>query len=391
MPIIESILDLDIYKIYMMNFVLQLYPDTIVTYKFKNRGKQRFNKEFIIKLQKEINSLANLKLTDKEYIYLKENHSYLSPGYIEYLKNFRLNPSNVKIKLTEDNNLDLEIEGLWRDTILFETILMSIISELYFEIIDKDWSYEEQRERARAKIRKLSDNYCNFVEMGSRRRRSWKTQNIIISEFVNYSDESCHSSFLGSSNVYFSMKYGIKCWGSIAHEIFQAEQVLSSYNRCNYFALTNWLKVFPDAKTALTDTITVDMFLKDFDKTLSTLYQSTRHDSGDEFVFTDKMINHYNYMKINPKEKMIVFSDGLDVDKAIEIKKYCEGKIKCSFGIGTHFSGNFLNSPQLNMVIKLWNVNNMPVVKLSDIEGKENGDIEAIKFMKWIVKNQLKK
>ena len=106
-PIIKSMLDSDLYKATMMNYALELFPKAMVTYKFKNRGTQRFNKEFIIELQKQIDSLVNLKLTDEEYIYLKENFTYLTPGYIEYLKNFRYNPENVKIGLTEDNNLEL--------------------------------------------------------------------------------------------------------------------------------------------------------------------------------------------------------------------------------------------------------------------------------------------
>lgn len=390
-PIIKSMLDNDGYKPVMMNYALELFPKAMAIYKFKNRGTQRFNKEFIIELQKQINSLANLKLTDEEYIYLKENFTYLTPGYIEYFKNYRYNPENVKIGLTEDNNLELEIRGSWAERINFEVVLMAIISELYFKIIEADWNYDRQEERAYKKIKRLSENGCQFVDMGTRRRRSFKTQEIVIKAFIDYSKKNSNSTFLGTSNIYFAKKYNLKCYASQAHETTQAAQALDSYNHCNYYAMKNWLKVFPTLEnaTALSDTITVDMFLKDFDKKLSTLYKSVRQDSGDAFVFTDKMIKHYEKININPKEKNLIFSDGLNVNKAIEIKKYCKDKINCSFGIGTHFSGDFSNSPPLNMVIKLWNINGFPVVKLSDVEGKENGDDKAVSFMKWLVKNQL--
>ncbi len=389
-PIINSMLDNDFYKISMQNFALELFPKAIVTYKFKNRGEQRFSSEFLIELQKQINNLANLKLTNEEYIYLKENFPYLTPGYIEYLKNYRFNPANISINLTEDKNLELEIKGLWVNTILYEVPLMSIISELYFDMIDKKWDYEGQKEKAYEKNRSLSRSGCPFVEMGTRRRRSFKTQDMVIKAFKKYEEENWNSYFLGSSNVYFSMKYGLKCFGSQAHEITQSAQVLNSYNHCNYYAMENWLRVFPNLEigTALTDTITVDAFLNDFNKKLSTIYKSVRQDSGDPFKFTDKMIKHYEKMSIDPKEKTIIFSDGLNIVKAITIAKYCEGKINYSFGIGTFISNDFKNSPALNMVIKLFSVNNKFVVKLGDDgHGKENGDMMAVAFVRWLVEH----
>ncbi len=137
------------------------------------------------------------------------------------------------------------------------------------------------------------------------------------------------------------------------------------------------------------------MFLQDFDKKFATLFSGIRHDSSCPFKFTDKIIKHYKKFNIDPMSKIIIFSDSLNVKKAIEIKKYCKNKIKCSFGIGTAFSNNFFKknsteiSQPLNMVIKLWSCNGQPTIKLSDAEGKENGTPESIKYMKWIVKNQL--
>jgi len=391
-PIITSMLDNDLYKASMQNYALELFPEATSVYKFKNRGSQRFNQEFMTDLQKQINSLADLKLTHEEYLYMKENFTYLTPGYLEYLKNFRYDTSKVFIGLTKDNNLSLEITGTWVEKVLFEVPLMSIISELYFSLININWNYDEQEERAYNKIKKLSEAGCLFVELGSRRRRSFKAQDISLKEFVKYSKENANSTFLGTSNIYFAKKYGIKCYGSQAHEITQAAQSLNSYNHCNYYAMENWLKVFKNLEigTALTDTVTLDMFLRDFNKKLSTLYKTVRQDSGCEFLFTDKIIEHYKKMNIDPQEKAIIFSNGLNDDKAIEIKKYCGNKIKNSFGIGTFFTGDFLNSPPLNIVIKLWSINGLPVVKLGDDgEGKENGDPEAVKFMRWLVKNQL--
>lgn len=406
--IITSLLNNDLYKVSMMNFVATMFPKTEVEYRFKNRGSQRFTPEFLEKLKIQINWLNSTYLSDEEYEWMKKTFPFLSPSFLAYFKNFKFNPSNISIKLTEDNNLDLTIKGKWIDTILFEVPLLAIISELYFTTVDTQWSEKrqdhinnaeyiiernipEQIRRAREKAQILSDNKCLFTDFGTRRRRSHLVQNSVIQAFVDFSYRNPDSTFLGTSNLYFAKKYDIKCFGSIAHEVIQATQVLNSYNHCNYYAMENWMKVYSDVEigTALTDTVGVDAFLKDFNRKLSMLYPSVRHDSGDPFLFTDKIINHYKKMKIDPKEKTIIFSDNLNVEKVIQINRYCENKIKCSFGIGTFFTNDFLDSPSLNMVIKLYSVNGFPVVKLSDVEGKETGDQKAVEFMKWIVKNQL--
>jgi nicotinate phosphoribosyltransferase len=389
--VIKSMIDTDVYKASMMNYVLSLFPKVDAEYRFKNRGKQRFNKEFLYELQNQIESLQDLRLTDNEYLWVKENLSYLSPGYVEYFRNFRYNPKNIVTQLTEDNNLDLTTKGKWLDTILLEVPLMSIISELYFKLIDKNWEIRGQKEKAIEKIKKLSDAGCNFVDMGSRRRRSFDIQDLIIRTFVEYSLQN-RSTFLGTSNCKLAQIHNLKAFGSQGHEIYQASQVLNSYNHCNYYALENWNKIFPNGEigTALTDTVGVDSFLKDFNRKLSMLYFSVRHDSGDPFIFVDKMIEHYKRVRIDPREKTLIFSDSLNVDKCIKIKEYCDQKqMKCSFGIGTELTNSgFLDSPALNMVIKLYSINGFPTVKLSDVEGKENGDPIAVSFMKWIIKNQ---
>jgi nicotinate phosphoribosyltransferase len=392
--IINSILDNDLYKFSMMNYALELFPKTVVSYRFKNRGQQRFNKEFLEELNIQINSLKDIKLTDEEYSYLKENYTYLTPGYIEYLKNFRFDPSNIQLSLTEDNNLDLKIKGLWTETVLLEVPLMAIISELYFKIIDTQWVDSDSRIQLHAynKIKALIKNNCLFADFGTRRRRSFKIQNEVVGVFDRFNKNALSENFVGTSNLFFAKKYGIKGIGTYAHEIPQAMQALESISHSNYYAMQNWIKLFnTELGVALSDTITTEMFLSNFNRRFAMLFSGVRHDSGCPFKFVDKIVDHYKKLNIDPMSKFIIFSDGLNVDKAIEIKEYCEGKINCSFGIGTHFSNDFGGSPALNMVIKLWEVNGFPVVKLGDDEGKENGDPEAIEVVKWIVNKQLGK
>jgi nicotinate phosphoribosyltransferase len=394
--IITSILDTDLYKFTSQNAILTLFPKAVVEYKFKNRGKHRFNEKFIKELRKQINLMKSISLFNDEYLWIKKNIPFLPPNYLEYLKNYRFNPDQVSINLNKKNNLELSIKGLWRDTVLWEVPLMAIISQLYFSIIDKEWDHDKGKitNEAWGKVDRLTKNKCFFAEFGTRRRRSKEVQDIVINTFYNYVQPLVKQKFTnfvcGTSNVLFSMKYDLIPIGTYPHEWIMGNSVLEGLRNANYFAMYNWKRVYnANLGVALTDTYGTDSFLKNFTLELSKIYDSVRQDSGDPFKFTGKIINHYKKHKIDPMSKTIVFSDGLNVNKAIAIKNYCEGKIKCSFGIGTHFTNDgFKDSPSLNMVIKLWSCNGIPVVKLSDSPGKEMGDKDAIKVAKWTFFNE---
>jgi nicotinate phosphoribosyltransferase len=153
----------------------------------------------------------------------------------------------------------------------------------------------------------------------------------------------------------------------------------------NRFALKKWSQVYNgNLGIALTDTYGSNAFWADFDLDIAKLFDGVRHDSGDPFVFADSAIAHYENLGIDPRTKTIVFSDGLDIKKAIQLKKHCAERIKCSFGIGTHLTNDFSESRALNMVIKMWSINNVPVVKLSDDEGKSQGEKDAVRIAKHI-------
>ncbi len=390
-PIINSILDTDLYKLTMQQAVLELFPEAVVSYRFKNRGDQRFTPEFLKELQNQINCMSQLRLASDEYSRLKEKIPFFKPWYLEYFKNYRFNPDEIKISLDKTNDLVIEPTGLWHSTILWEVPLMAIISELYFKMIDTDWENDSINilNKAIEKSAVMESNKAMFADFGTRRRRSHDIQSKVI-EGLMY-----HDTFVGTSNVYFAMKYGLKPIGTMAHEFIMGMSVLEGLRNANYYALQNWVRVYnSDLGIALTDTFGSDAFFRNFNKRLSKLYDGLRHDSGCPFAFTDKAIAHYKKMGIDPKSKVIVFSDGLNIDKALEIAKYCKGnlsrsRIKCSFGIGTHFTNDFDNSKALNMVIKLWSCEGIPVVKLSDTPGKVMGNADAVKVAQWTFFNKL--
>lgn len=396
---IVSILDTDQYKCSQQQFVLELYPNAQVTYKFKNRGTQRFNWQFLEELKNAIENMEMLYLTTEEYDWLKKTCPYFKPMYLEYLKNYRFNPEEVKVSLSEDNNLCLDISGPWHSTILWEVPLLALISEIYFKVVETDWMKDGrdavdviQKNRAGKKAYNLEENNAKYIEFGTRRRRSFHIQDLVVEQFKNASDDrksyrDCSTSFMGTSNVHLAMKYGLKPIGSIAHELVSSVAILESINHANRFAMKNWQKVYgSQLGIALTDTFGTDAFLRDFDYELASSYAGCRQDSGDVYIFAKKIIAHYKKLGIDPRTKMIVFSDSLDVQKAVEINNFCREKINCCFGIGTAMSNDVPGSPPLNIVIKLDSSNGESACKLSDCPGKETGDPEMVQLYKKIYK-----
>jgi nicotinate phosphoribosyltransferase len=220
--------------------------------------------------------------------------------------------------------------------------------------------------------------YASFAEFGTRRRRSYAIQDKVIQAFQTY------GGFNGTSNVHFAMKYNLKPIGTMAHEWIMGVSALEGLRHANFHALQNWVRVYnADLGIALTDTFGTPAFFKNFNMRLAKLYDGVRHDSGDPFEFADKVIEHYKSLGIDPMSKVIVFSDGLNVEKCLEIAKYCNGKIRFSFGIGTHFTNDFEGSPALNMVIKIWMCDGVHVVKLGDGTGKTMGDPDAVRVAQW--------
>jgi len=393
--VIKSILDNDLYKFTMQLAVLELFPKAEAEYRFTNRGSQRFSTEYVEELRRIIDEeISRLTLTEEEYHWLSEHCPYLKPMYLEYLKNFRFKPEEVKVCLTEEKELDIRIKGPWHRTILWEIVLMAAVSELYFITIEKEWKENSKNGCTSESLltaygekifeigKALEENNCFFAEFGTRRRRSFELHDHVMKTLVRI------KTLTGTSNVYFAKKYGLKAIGTVGHEWIMGTSALVGLRYANRFAFENWVNVYNgDLGIALTDTFGSEAFFKDMDLKLSKIYDGVRHDSGDPYSFVDRVIEHYRKMGMDPMKKVIVFSDALDADTAIRLKKYCEGKINCSFGIGTSLTNNsdfFRKSPPLNIVIKLHSVNGIPVVKLSDSPEKETGEKDALRVANYI-------
>jgi nicotinate phosphoribosyltransferase len=380
---LNSILDNDFYKITMQNAVVKLFPSSVVKYEFINRGKHEFPDGFDAALREAVNKMAELKLTKDEKKFMARTCPYIDLPYLDFLEGYHFDPSEVKIH-QEGSDLSVVVEGLWYRTILWEVPLLALISELHYEMnhLERD-SNEVVVSKTIEKAEGLGKLGVNFAEFGTRRRHSYKVQNLVVEALTQKKE----STFIGSSNVHFAMKYGVKPIGTHAHEWFMFHAAEYGFKMANELALEHWVDVYRgDLGVALSDTYTTDVFFQQFDKKFAKLFDGVRHDSGDPLVFADKTFAHYERHGINPLFKYIIFSDALNLEKVEEITNYCRGKIGISFGIGTNLTNDVGLKP-MNIVMKLIGVQAsnqewIPTVKLSDEHGKYTGDPKMIELAK---------
>lgn len=390
--IINSLLDSDAYKFSMQNVVFKKFPDVDVEFAFKNRTKSTKlgYSEYAHDIQKEIDHLCTLRFKEPELLHIY-NKGYYGKGYIELLRNFKFNPEYIKIYDAGKDTLGIKMKGNWQNTILFEVPVLAIVSETYTnhtleklkpgELIDKNGIGLINLENKITKFNKYciqSGEYVPFIDFGTRRRFSFDWQDEVIRYLLKHSPKS----FVGTSNEYFAMKHGIKGMGTMAHEYIQAMQALVRLKDSQKFAFQTWADVYRgDLGIALSDTLGMNAFFKDFDLYFSKLFDGARHDSGDPFVWGDKLIQHYESMRIDPMTKTAVFSDGLNFEKIADIHKAFCGMIKCSFGIGTNLTNDCSIKP-LQIVIKMVKCNSQHVAKISDSPGKQMcEDPEYLKYL----------
>ena len=383
MAIIRSILDTDLYKFTTSYAYSKLFPRAFGEFEFVDRNKLHFPAGFDKLVRRELESMANLFLTKEEELFLKNKLPYLPPTYIDFLKGYRFDPAEVEVEMT-DGKLTIRSSGLLYRITFWETPILAIVSELYFREmgVTPDVEYMERRLIEKATL--MREHGIVFSLFGMRRRFSFGVEDRITELLKLHSG----SNFFGTSNVYLAYKHNLNPSGTHPHEWVQFHGSIYGYKMANYMAMENWINVYDgDLGTVLTDTFTTDVFLRNFSKKHAALFTSLRQDSGDPFAFTDKAIRRYEELRINPKLKYIVFSDSLDVEKALKIKNYCGDKIGASFGIGTNLTNDVGNeNVPLNIVMKLFRCKMTEkeswqhCIKLSDVDGKHTGSPDEIKL-----------
>ena len=380
-PIITSLLDNDLYKFTMLQAMLHQFPQTHGVYRFRCRNNEDTLYPLAdIKddLEQQLDSLCELRFLEDELEYLR-GLRFMRSDFVDYLELFKLKRRFITVSTDEKGRLFIDIEGPMIQAMFFEVFVLSIVNELYFSALSNVSVIEEGQRRLDGKVEllhqyavkqeKYDNNTPPFIvaDFGTRRRFSKVWQAHVVETLHNAEPKIVS----GTSNVYLAKKLGMTPIGTMAHEFMQAFQALDVRLRDSQkAALEAWVHEYRgDLGIALTDVVGMDAFLRDFDLYFAKLFDGLRHDSGDPYVWGDKAIAHYKKLKIDPRTKILTFSDGLDLNKAWNLHQYFKGQIRTSFGIGTNLTNDMGITP-INIVLKLVECNGQPVAKLSDSPGK---------------------
>jgi nicotinate phosphoribosyltransferase len=375
LPIIDSLLDTDLYKLSMQQIALNRFTTAHVVYEFKCRNKGIDLRPYAEEVKGELQSWAELRFQPHELDFLRTIR-WFKPGYIDFLSGYKPRFEDLNICTIADQ-LEISVAGNWAHTILWEVPLLAIVNEVYFRNTQPaDVAIDQGTHRLWDKIDWLktvledepeTGSRFRFTEFGTRRRYSRDWQKQVVKALTGCLSPEV---MLGTSNVLLAMELNVRAFGTMAREYLQACQAYAPLPKFLEYALDQWAHEYRgDLGIALSDVVGMDAFLRAFDLYCCKLFDGARHDSGDPAVWCNKLIEHYKKHRIDPRTKTAVFSDGLTLESAWELTREFADKIQVMHGIGTSLT-NDMGFPALNIVMKLVECNGQPVAKLSDSPGK---------------------
>jgi len=376
---ILSILDTDLYKFSTSNAYFQLYPLAEGTFKFNDRAAEVYDTAFLSALKEEFKSLERLRLSDAEFNYVTSKIRYISHNYWEWLRGFNFEADKIEAGLDSEGHLRIEVTDFLYKVTLYEVPILAIVAELRNRVKGVQVDTAKALAVLDAKLEIANENKLLFSEFGTRRRFS----SVLHDEIVRELKEKCPKYCAGTSNVYFAMKYDMTPIGTFPHEWVMFHSGVFGYKRANYLSLEDWIKVYDGALgTALIDTFTTKSFLRTLTMKQAKLLDGFRQDSGDEREVGDAIIARLQEFGIDPRSKVIVFSNALNFPKYKAVADYFRGRVKVSAGIGTNITCDpgIEGYKAANIVMKLsrcrmsakdpWE----KVIKISDDVGKHMGD-----------------
>ncbi len=382
--IIQSLLDTDLYKFTMQQCVLHQFPAAEVEYRFKCRTPGVNLRPCLDEINDELDALCGIYFTEDELAYLA-GLRFMKSDYIEFLSLFHLKRKYVEAAASDDYpcGIDVRIRGPWLHAIPFEIPVLAIINEVYFRRNYPNLTEDEGLRRLNAKIDMLLNepggDALRISDYGTRRRfsRGWQEKVVSILK------ERLGAMLSGTSNVMLAKKFGLVPLGTMAHEYLQACQALGPRLRdSQIFGFERWAKEYRgDLGIALSDVYGIEPFLKDFDMYFCKLFDGARHDSGDPFVWGERMIEHWKKNRCDPRTKSLIFSDSLTIPRVIDLYRRFRGRVGLGFGIGTNLM-NDRGPEALNVVIKMVKCNGQPVAKISD--SPEKGMCEDESYVRYL-------
>ena len=393
--IITHFTDNDLYTFSCQYYIMQKYPRAEVEYTFIDRNKTCYPKGFDKLLQEQIDYMAGVTITDQEIDFMTEKLVWLPLWYFTFLRGYRFNPNEVKINQDEEGHLSILIRGKWFSTIMWEMPILSSISELLHTLngdVD-NYNLEKEYAKAVAKSEKIFGAGLVFGDMGTRRRFSYDHQKMVLKAMKHvYDSKEWPGRFTGTSNVWFALELGLTPLGTMSHQLISFEENVSGVFECNFNVMRKFSDVYDgDNGIYLYDCFGDKVFFSNLSKRMAMMYKGLRVDSGNEEEQTEKIIAKYKSLGIDPATKQVVYSNGLNIDRAIEIHKYCAGRVQDSYGVGTFLTCDVVNCKPMNIVVKLtrgritelreWH----DCVKLSCDKGKTLGNPDKCAYLQSVI------
>ncbi|MBQ0119637.1 MAG: nicotinate phosphoribosyltransferase [Bacteroidales bacterium] len=399
--IVTHFTDNDAYTYSCMYYILQKYPRAEVEYTFFDRNHTKYPEGFAALLQEQIEYMPAVTITDEEVNFMREKMYFLPEWFFTYLRGFRFNPSEVNISQDEEGHLNILIRGKWFSTIVWEMVLLQCISELMHILLGDMDHYDAKLEedRTRAKAERALKNGLVISDFGSRRRFSFDHQDMVVRVFKEVSEQGGWTdeagefhkwtgAFPGTSNVYFAMKHDITPIGTMSHQLIEFEENVSGLFECNFNVMRKFSDVYDgDNGIFLYDCFGDKVFFNNLSKRMAMMYKGLRVDSGKEEEQLEKIIAKYESLGINPATKQVVYSNGLNIDRAIELHKFTAGRMQDSYGIGTHLTCDITDVKPMNIVVKLTKMRITELrewhdcVKLSCDKGKTLGNPDKCRYL----------
>ena len=399
--IIQHLTDNDAYTFSCLYYILQKYPRAEVEYSFFDRNHTRYPKGFAELLQEQVNYMPNAVITEEQITFMRHKMYYLPEWYFTFLRGYRFTPSEVTISQDAEGYLDLKVCGKWYSTIIWEMVLLPCISEIMHELQGdmKTYNAEREEERTRAKAVRALQNGLVISDFGTRRRFNFAHQDMVVRVFKEVYDQGGWTddagtfhpwtgSFPGTSNVYLAMKYDLTPIGTMSHQLISFEENVSGVFECNFNVMKKFSDVFDgDNGIYLYDCFGDTVFFNNLSKRMAMMYKGLRVDSGLEEEQLEMIIAKYKQLGIDPSTKQIVYSNGLNIDRAIELHRYTSGRMQDSYGIGTHLTCDIKDVKPMNIVIKLTRMRITELrewhdcVKLSCDKGKTRGNPEKCRYL----------
>jgi len=407
-PIIRSLIDTDFYKLLMCQSVFRNRPDTNVTFSLINRAKHIRLADQIDEgeLREQLDHIRTLSLSRGESTWLRGNTFYgkrqmFRPDFMEWFEGMRLPPYHLEKR---DGQFELSFEGKWHEVMLWEIPALAVLMELRSRaVLQKMGKFELEVLYARAmtklweKVEKLRGlDRLRLADFGTRRRHSFLWQDWSVQAM----HEGLGEDFVGTSNCLIAMRREVEAIGTNAHELPMVYAALAktdaALKQAPYDVLSDWQDEHEgNLRIILPDTYGTNGFLENAPDWLAG-WTGIRIDSGDPATGAETAIKWWKERGEDPKTKMVIFSDGLDVDKIIELHKQFKDRVRPSFGWGTLMTNDFRglvpydSLAPFSIVCKAVSANGKPTVKLSDNPNKAMGPVDEIRRYKKVfgVRNQ---